>query len=317
MNTGIFYDPLFLKHETGLHPENPDRLDVDPRRAPADGAMGPVPASGLPRRHARGAVPRPRPGVRAGACARWPSPAAARSTRRRSSPLNSYAAAVRAAGAALAAVEAVLRGEMSNAFCAVRPPGHHAMPDAGMGFCIFNNVAIAAKYLRERLGVGRVAIFDWDAHHGNGTQQVFYRDGSVFFASLHLWPHWPGTGAREETGEGPGLGCIVNRPIPQGATPEEYLEVARKVVEGPMWDFHPEFVLISAGFDPQRDDPVAPMGLDPQHFRQLTDMVTDLAEAVVRRAGCVGAGRRLSPPRPRPVRRRSRRRNARVMPIAE
>jgi acetoin utilization deacetylase AcuC-like enzyme len=189
----------------------------------------------------------------------------------------SYAAAVRAAGAGLAAVEDVLRGKMRNAFCAVRPPGHHAMPAEGMGFCIFNNVAIAAKYLRETLCVGRVAIFDWDAHHGNGTQHVFYRDGSVFYASLHLSPHWPGTGAREECGADAGLGRIVNRPIPHGATPEEYLDAARKVVEGPMWEFHPEFVLISAGFDPYRDDPVAPMGLEPQHFRQLTDMVTDLA----------------------------------------
>jgi acetoin utilization deacetylase AcuC-like enzyme len=166
---------------------------------------------------------------------------------------------------------------MRNAFCAVRPPGHHALRDAGMGFCIFNNVAIVAKYLRESLGVGRVAIFDWDAHHGNGTQQAFYRDGSVFYASLHLWPHWPGTGAREESGEGPGLGCIVNRPIPHGATPEEYLDVARKVVDGPMWEFRPDFVLVSAGFDPYRDDPVAQMGLEPQHFRELTDMLTDLA----------------------------------------
>jgi acetoin utilization deacetylase AcuC-like enzyme len=187
------------------------------------------------------------------------------------------AAAVRAVGAGLAAVEAVLRGEMRNAFCAVRPPGHHAMPAAGMGFCIFNNVAIAAKYLRERLGVGRVAIFDWDAHHGNGTQHVFYRDGSVFYASLHLSPHWPGTGAREECGEGAGLGRIVNRPIPHGATPEEFLDTARKVVDGPMWDFHPEFILISAGFDAYREDPLAPMGLEPEHFRQLTDMITDLA----------------------------------------
>ena len=211
MNTGIFYDPLFLKHETGLHPENPDRLAWILAELQRTGlwdrclhpACRDATVEELCLVHDPGYVRRVREMAESGGGALDPETVVS---------ANSYAAAVRAAGAALAAVEAVLRGEMRNAFCAVRPPGHHAMPDAGMGFCIFNNVAIAAKYLRERLGVGRVAIFDWDAHHGNGTQQVFYRDGSVFYASLHLWPHWPGTGAREETGEGPGLGCIVNRP---------------------------------------------------------------------------------------------------------
>src|SRR5208337_1656850 len=142
---------------------------------------------------------------------------------------------------------------------------------------IFNNVAVAARYLRERRGVGRVAIFDWDAHHGNGTQHIFYRDGAVFYASLHLWPHWPGTGAQTETGEGAGLGAIVNRPIPHGATPESYLAAAREIVAGPMADFRPEFILVSAGFDPYREDPLAPMGLAPEHFRTLTDLLAGLA----------------------------------------
>ncbi len=276
MNTGIFYDPLFLQHETGLHPENPDRLSwivaEFQRTGLWDRCLHPAcrdaTVEELSLVHDPAYLRRVREMAESGGGALDPETVVC---------AKSYAAAVRAAGAALAAVEAVHQGEMRNAFCAVRPPGHHALPDAGMGFCIFNNVAIAAKFLRERLGVGRVAIFDWDAHHGNGTQQVFYRDGSVFFASLHLWPHWPGTGAREERGEGPGLGRIVNRPIPSGATPQDYLDAARKVVDGPMWEFRPEFVLVSAGFDSYRDDPIAPMGLEPQHFRQLTDMVTDLA----------------------------------------
>jgi acetoin utilization deacetylase AcuC-like enzyme len=276
MDTGIFYDPLFMQHETGLHPENPDRLSwmtAEFRRAGLwDRCLHPACRDAtldeLRLVHDPAYVRRVREMAESGGGMLDPETIVSPKT---------CAAAVRAAGAALAAVEAVLRGEMRNAFCAVRPPGHHALPDAGMGFCIFNNVAIAAKYLRQRLGVGRVAIFDWDAHHGNGTQEIFYRDGSVFYASLHLWPHWPGTGPREEIGEGPGLGCIVNRPIPRGAAPEEYLDVARKVVDGPMWEFRPEFVLISAGFDAYRDDPIAPMGLEPQHFRELTDMITDLA----------------------------------------
>ena len=277
MKTGIYYDPLFLQHETGLHPENPDRLAwiiAEFRRTDLwDRCLHPACRDATVEElclvHDPAYVRRVREMAESGGGMLDPETVVS---------ATSYAAAVRAAGAALGAVEAVLRGEMRNAFCAVRPPGHHALPDAGMGFCIFNNVALAAKYLRERLGVGRVAIFDWDAHHGNGTQQVFYRDGSVFYASLHLWPHWPGSGAREENGEGSGLGCIVNRPIPRGATPQEYLDVARKVVDGPMWEFRPDFVLISAGFDPHRDDPVAPMGLEPGHFRQLTDMVKALAD---------------------------------------
>jgi acetoin utilization deacetylase AcuC-like enzyme len=147
-----------------------------------------------------------------------------------------------------------------------------------MGFCIFNNVAIAARYLRERLKVGRVAIFDWDAHHGNGTHYVFYGDGTVFYASLHLWPYWPFSGSPEETGEGPGLGATVNRPILHGTPPEEYMAAARGVIRGPMADFKPEFILISAGFDPYREDPLAPMGLEPEHFRSLTDEVAKLSE---------------------------------------
>jgi acetoin utilization deacetylase AcuC-like enzyme len=151
------------------------------------------------------------------------------------------------------------------------------MPGQGMGFCIFNNVAVAARSLITRQGLQRVAIFDWDAHHGNGTQHIFYRDGAVFYASLHLWPHWPGTGARTETGEGRALGAIVNRPIPPGAAPDSYLAAAREIVVGPMADFRPEFILASAGFDSYREDPLAPMGLAPEHFAELTDLLVDLA----------------------------------------
>jgi acetoin utilization deacetylase AcuC-like enzyme len=274
--TGIFYDPLFLRHETGVHPECPDRLIW---------IVAQLEQTGLWQRCLH---PRCRDATLEELClvhdrayvdhvrALAESGGGALDSETVLSGM-SYAAAVRAAGAGLAAVEDVLKGEIRNAFCAVRPPGHHAMPGQGMGFCIFNNVAVAARSLIMRQGLRRVAIFDWDAHHGNGTQHIFYRDGAVFYASLHLWPHWPGTGARTETGEGAGLGTTVNRPIPHGATPESYLAAAREIVAGPMADFRPEFILISAGFDPYREDPLAPMGLAPEHFGKLTGLLADLA----------------------------------------
>jgi acetoin utilization deacetylase AcuC-like enzyme len=169
----------------------------------------------------------------------------------------SYEAALLAAGCAL---EAVDRG----GFALVRPPGHHALPERAMGFCLLNNVAVAARYAQEELGLRRIAIVDWDVHHGNGTQDFFWDDESVLFVSLHQWPFYPGSGA-----PGDGNATTVNIPLPAGSGDEEYLEAFGETVEPAVRAFRPELVLISAGFDAHVDDPLAGMRVTADGFREL------------------------------------------------
>ena len=191
----------------------------------------------------------------------------------------SWEAAVHAAGGVLNAVDAVFNGRASNAFCVVRPPGHHATANRGMGFCIFNNVAVAARYAQKRYGAGRVLIVDWDVHHGNGTQEIFYRDPSVFFFSSHQWPLYPGTGRADETGDGPGTGTTMNFPLPAGSGRAEILGAVRKSLTPAMEKFRPEFVLISAGFDSRIGDRLGRFTLTDQDFTDLTSAVMDIAGA--------------------------------------
>jgi acetoin utilization deacetylase AcuC-like enzyme len=191
---------------------------------------------------------------------------------------HSWDAAMAAAGCALAAVEAVVKGEDKTAFCLVRPPGHHATPDRGMGFCIVNNVALAARHAQRRLGIGRVLIVDWDVHHGNGTQDTFYTDGSVFFFSTHQWPWYPGTGRAEETGEGEGKGSTLNCPLPAFSGRAEIFECLEKKLLPAMATFRPELILISAGFDSREGDPLGHFRLKDEDFADLTKLLRTLAE---------------------------------------
>jgi acetoin utilization deacetylase AcuC-like enzyme len=190
---------------------------------------------------------------------------------------NSWDVAVRASGGVLNAVDAVLTGAARNAFCAVRPPGHHANAGRGMGFCLLNNVAIAARYAQRRHGIARVAIVDWDVHHGNGTQDIFYRDGSVFFFSTHQWPLYPGTGRADETGEGPGEGATMNFPFPAGSGRREILGAVEDSLLPAMDRFRPEFVLISAGFDSREGDLLGRFTLTDGDFTDLTRAVMGIA----------------------------------------
>jgi len=190
---------------------------------------------------------------------------------------DSYGVAAQAVGGVLAAVGAVMEGRAKSAFCSVRPPGHHAGVRRGMGFCIFNNLAIAARYAQKRYGVERVLIVDWDVHHGNGTQDVFYADDSVLFLSTHQYPWYPGTGANHETGEGRGRGFSINRPFPAGSGNEEILPVYRTVFRSAARDFRPDITLVSAGFDSRRGDPLGHFLIDDEGFRELTRMVLDMA----------------------------------------
>jgi acetoin utilization deacetylase AcuC-like enzyme len=182
-----------------------------------------------------------------------------------------------AAGGVLAAVEAVLAGTVANAFAVVRPPGHHASAARGMGFCLYNNVAVAARHLQAVCGIKRVAILDWDVHHGNGTQDIFEADPDVLFLSSHQAPLYPGSGARQERGSGAGEGFTRNCPLPAGSGGPELLAAWREELLPVAEAFAPEFVLISAGFDSRRDDPLGGFRLDDGDFAELTRLALDLA----------------------------------------
>jgi len=189
----------------------------------------------------------------------------------------SFEAATRAAGLCLNAVDQVLAGKSQRAFCIVRPPGHHATPVRGMGFCLFNNIALAARYAQKTHGVDRVLIADWDVHHGNGTQDIFYSDGSVFFFSTHQSPWYPGTGDRDETGEGDGRGTTMNYPLPAGSGRGEIFP-AFENLKKTMDDFKPGMVLISAGFDSRAGDPLGHFRLTDQDFADLTTLMREVAD---------------------------------------
>src|SRR5713226_5516890 len=190
----------------------------------------------------------------------------------------SLQAAEFAAGGVLNVIDAVMAGKVRNAFAAVRPPGHHATPDRGMGFCIFNNVAIAARYLQKKHGIGRVLIVDWDYHHGNGTQDIFYNDGSVFYFSTHHYGAYPGTGSAAETGAGPGAGKILNVPMPPGAGDAEFLQAYETKLVPAARQFKPDFILVSAGFDSMRNDLLGQFNITPQGYAAMTRVVMKLAD---------------------------------------
>jgi len=184
----------------------------------------------------------------------------------------SYDAALRAAGGVLAAVEALRDGRDRTALCLVRPPGHHATPERGMGFCLFNNVAIAARFLKRR-----VLIVDWDVHHGNGTQDTFEADPTVWYLSTHRWPFYPGTGHAKERG----AGNIINLPMDIDTSRQEFLKAFRGAVRKAAKEFKPEFLLVSCGFDAYENDPIGGLNLKPEDYRSMTDVVCELGIPVV------------------------------------
>ena len=190
---------------------------------------------------------------------------------------HSYEVARLATGGVLAAVDAVMAGQAQNAFVASRPPGHHALPERAMGFCLLNHVAIATRYVQEHYGVQRVLIVDWDVHHGNGTQDVFYTDASVFYFSTHQYPYYPGTGTASETGEGPGRGTTLNVPLPAGSGDTAIIRAFRDQLWPAAEAFRPEFVFISAGFDAHQQDPLAQLQVTEAGYATLTRIVMDIA----------------------------------------
>ena len=189
----------------------------------------------------------------------------------------SYDVALRAVGTVLHAVDVVFAGEADNAFCVVRPPGHHASANRGMGFCLFNNIALGARYAQRKHGAERVLIVDWDVHHGNGTQDIFYHDGSVLFFSTHQYPWYPGTGAADETGEGKGEGFTMNCPLPSGTGRTDIWQAFQEKLKPAAEEFQPDLVMISAGFDSRAGDPLGQFILADRDFADLTRVLRDIA----------------------------------------
>jgi acetoin utilization deacetylase AcuC-like enzyme len=279
MKTGYLYDEIFLKHRLAeSHPESPQRLMA------IDQALRAMPFfSGLIQLRARRATREEMLLVHSGGyvdlvkreCAQGRS---SLSTGDTDICPDSYEAALHAAGGVMSAVDSVFAGTVNRAFCALRPPGHHAGPSRGMGFCLFNNIALAARYAQKKHGAKRILIADWDVHHGNGTQEVFYRDGSVLFFSTHLFPHYPGTGAAAEQGEGEAKGLIINRPLLYGTDNKEIIGAFRDLLLPAAREFKPEFTLISAGFDSRRGDPLGGFAIDDNGFRALTRIMMEIAD---------------------------------------
>jgi acetoin utilization deacetylase AcuC-like enzyme len=290
MTTGLIYDPIFLEHLTPKnHPDKPQRLEMAMKVLEA---LGWLEREGLvliaPRAanedelaavHERAYIHEVEEAARQ--VAEDPNNTDGRMTRRFATDTyvsaKSYEAALKAAGAPLTAIDAIMQGEIDNAYCLVRPPGHHAVSESAMGFCLFNNVAVAARYAIDKYGLERVMIIDFDVHHGNGTQEMFYADPRVLYFSTHQAPFYPGTGLSDERGEGAGEGTTINVPLPALTGYETFEPVFRQVMAPAADRFDPQLILVSAGFDAHWDDPLGQMNLSTAGFAQLLKIIIEEA----------------------------------------
>jgi len=271
----ILADPIFKEHRNPGHPESTKRIDAInaaiasstqlkdlQRLAPVEATMEP-----LLRIHDEDYIESVRLRVERGVSYLDPDTQVCRA---------SYRVALNAVGGSLAALDRIAAGEIERAFFAVRPPGHHAESDRARGFCLFNNIAIATRHLQETHGVAKVAIFDFDVHHGNGTMHSFWNDPSVFYASVHQYPHFPGTGAADDVGAGKGRGATLNVPYPHGAGDAEYVEATERFTDA-METFRPDVILVSAGFDAHYQDPLAGHSVTEDGYARMGAMLRDLA----------------------------------------
>jgi len=279
LHTGLVADPICKLHEPGWgHPECPDRYDAIFDALCRTGLIDhlrkipcrPASEDELALCHSPEYIQLVRNEVEAGRDTL--------STGDADVCPKSYEAALYAAGGVLAAVDSVVERQTKNAFCVVRPPGHHATARKGMGFCLFNNIAVAARYAQKQHKLERVLIADWDLHHGNGTQDIFYNDGTVFYFSTHQSPLYPGTGSNAERGHGAGLGTTLNCPVQAGAGREDILGAFEHELLPAMERFEPDLVLISAGFDSRVGDPLGALMLTDHDFADLTSLMLDVAE---------------------------------------
>ncbi len=274
--TGYLADPIFLQHDTGPHPERADRLRAIHARLEQTGLLKdltPLKATPAPRSALEAVHPAEHLDAIEAACTRGgghldPDTVV--------SP-HSFQAAVMASGGALGAADRIMAGELDNAFLAVRPPGHHATAGQAMGFCLINHVAVLARYLQHHHGLERILIVDFDVHHGNGTQDIFYDDDTVMYISTHQSPAYPGSGARDERGAGKGVGFTHNFPLSPGAGDEEIRRIFNDQVLMEALDFMPDFVVISAGFDAHARDPLAHLKFSSGIYGEITQVLQVVA----------------------------------------
>ena len=277
-NIGFVYHEEYLKHDTGSeHAERPDRLKAIVEHLDKTGKLKnlrqlrPVPASldWIQKVHPMSYIQMIERRCLAGETVLDSGDTHVCK--------DSYAVALLAVGGVLRAIDEVIEGNATKVFCTVRPPGHHAETHSVMGFCLFNNVAIGARYAQQKYGIDRVAILDWDVHHGNGTQEIFWTDPSVLYISTHQYPLWPGTGASNEAGEEAGDGFTLNCPMRPGSGEQEFIEAFHGRIMPALHKFRPELLMISAGFDAHRDDPLANINLTEQSFATMTVFATEIA----------------------------------------
>ncbi len=279
LRTAYIYDPLFLSHDTGFgHPERSQRLTAAHDRLSAQEWFESLhqcsPKKACPDIvrlvHDAEYIDRVQQACESGA-SRIDSPDV-------SVCAESCEVALNATGSVLELADQVMAGDMDNGFAMVRPPGHHAEVAEAMGFCLFNSIAVSARYLQSRYGLERILILDWDVHHGNGTQHIFERDSSVFYISLHQFPHYPGTGSLAETGIGEGEGTTLNCPMSPGLGDHQYRQAFEEIILPRARAFCTDAVLISAGFDAHRADPLGAINLENESYVWMTQMMMELAD---------------------------------------
>ncbi len=281
MKVSFIYDPIYIKHDTGQHVENAGRLDAIIFHLEQTGLKQQlipikprsVSVAEISLVHDKRYISHIQNTAQKGGG--WLNSDTVISP-------DSYQAAIYAAGGAIKAAEAVIDGEIDSAFALVSPPWHHAAHRQAMGFCLFNNVAIAAKHILVKYKLDRIAIIDFDVHHGNGTQEAFYEDPRVLYISTHEYPHYPGTGSIEETGIGDGEGTTVNIPLPAGCGDAQYSPVFEQIVVPAVKRFNPELILVSAGYDTHWADGLALMQVSATGFAQMVKIIKGLADELCR-----------------------------------
>ena len=276
--TILYTDDRFLDHETGTHRERPERLMAIRDELKRTGLAAKC-RSGQTRIATVDELSQIHDGTYVGRVALFSKEGGGWIEGDTFMSPKSYNVACRAAGTSLAAVDAVMQGPDKQALCLVRPPGHHALVHEAMGFCLFNNIALAADHAVKRHHLERVLVIDWDVHHGNGTQDIFYDREDVWFLSAHRSPFYPGTGAKDETGTGKGLGTKFNLPVAFGTSRKEYLAKFESILNDAASKCRPQMVLVSAGFDAHAQDPIGSLGLETEDFETLTKLAMQVAKS--------------------------------------
>jgi acetoin utilization deacetylase AcuC-like enzyme len=276
LQTGLIYDPAYLNHNTGGHPESGDRVAYAYSILKKAGLLENIVAI-KPRLasleeielvHIPGYITRLRDFSNRGGGSYGPDNIVSRGT---------FDTAMLAAGGILSAVDAVMERKVEGAYALVRPPGHHARPGQAMGFCFFNNIAIGARFAAKKYGLNRILLVDWDEHHGNGTEEIFYNESSVLYFSVHRDGNYPGTGQIEQVGEGAGAGFNINVPLPRRCSDDDYEYVFRQILQPVANEYKPELVLVSAGMDTHAKDPIGQMNMSGPGYSRLAAVILEIA----------------------------------------